>query len=286
MGRPPEAQHQVIGDVDQRADRALPGRDQPALHPFGGGAVADAPDHPAIEGRAPFGIVGANLHRTGELTRHRLGAIGVERAQPGRSEVARYAFHPHAIGPVGGDRHLDDRAGAAILGEGGADRRIAGQLDDPVMLLAQLQLADRAHHAVALDAADRALAQRHAIGRHHRAGQAQHALDPGAGVGRAAHHLHRRTAVHIRAGDDAQHLQLVGIGMRRGAHHLGDAEARQPLGRIVDPLDLQPDRVQRRGDLGQCGLGVEEGAQPFDRNLHARAPTPAESVGWSKAEKP
>ena len=44
----------------------------------------------------------------------------------------------------------------SVIGEGRADRRIGGQLDDPVMLVAELQLAHRAHHAVALDAADRA----------------------------------------------------------------------------------------------------------------------------------
>ncbi len=169
-----------------------------------------------------------------------------------------------------------------VIGEARAHRRILGQFDDAFMRIAQLELAHRAHHAVGFLPADRALAQFHPVGRDHRARQAEHALHPCTRIGRAADHLQRLAVTGI----DGQHLKLVGIGMRRGGQHLGDAEARQPLRGILDPLDLVADRTEGGGDLGGRCLGGEEVAEPFEREFHARAPTPPASVGWSKGEKP
>ena len=89
-------------------------------------------------------------------------------------------------------------------------------------------------------------------------GAAEHADQPGAGVGRAAHDL-QRLAV---AGIDGQHLQLVGLRMALGGQHLGDPERRQRLGRIVDAFDLQPDAGQRVGDRRRVGVGVEMVLEP------------------------
>ena len=54
----------------------------------------------------------------------------------GRREIAGDAAHAHAILPVGRDRDVDHRiVEPGIVGIGGADRRIGGQLDDAVMLV-------------------------------------------------------------------------------------------------------------------------------------------------------
>ena len=83
-----------------------------------------------------------------------------------------------------------------------------------------------------------------------------------------------------------EHLQLVGIGMARGAQHAGDPEPGQALGRVFDPLDFKPDGVELGGDRLDARLGIEVVLEPGQRELHAAAPTPPESVGTSSGEKP
>ena len=55
---------------------------------------------------------------------------------------------------------------------------------------------------------------------------------------------------------------------------------------IHEDFDFDPDSVELGRDFGQRRLGVEEVAQPFERELHDFAPTPADNVGWSNAENP
>src|SRR3546814_13405755 len=74
----------------------------------------------------------------------------VRSAEAGGGEVAGNAVDAQAILAGGGDGDIDHRVvEPAPLGEAGSDRRIGGQLDDAVMLLAQLQLAHGAHPAPA-----------------------------------------------------------------------------------------------------------------------------------------
>ena len=102
------------------------------------------------------------------------------------------------------------------------------------MLVAELELAHRAHHAVRLDPADRGFPEGHAAARDIGAGSAEHAEDPRAGIGRAAHDLERLAV----AGVDGEHLQLVGLGVALGGEHARDLERGKRLGGIVDALDL------------------------------------------------
>ena len=99
-----------------------------------------------------------------------------------------------------------------IGGEAGADRRIGRQVDDAVMLVRQLQLALRAHHAAALDAAYLADAKRHVDAGNIGAGRCESADQAGARIRRAADHLDRVAVARI----DHQHAQLVGVGMLFG----------------------------------------------------------------------
>ena len=249
--RPAEIDHHEIGDVDQRGDRLLANRGQPPRHPVGRGAVGDARHRLRVERRAARGVVGAHVgprpfardFHNGGLAIH-LGQR-LERAQPRRREIARDAAHAHAILPIGGDRHVDHRiVEARIIGVGRANRRVLGQFDDPVMPLADLQLARRTHHAVRIDPAHRAHRQRHVEPRHIGPRRPEHADQPGPRIGRAAHHLQRPLA-----GIDRQHLQLVRIGMRRRAQHLRHREGLKLLARIVDALDLEADARQRLDDF-------------------------------------
>src|SRR5690606_4924780 len=188
----------------------------------------------------------------------------------------------HAVRPIRGDRHVEHRAGAAVLRKSRADRRVLGQLDDPGVIVAELELARRAHHAVALDPADRALLELEAAGRDHRARRPEHADEARAGIRRAAYDL-QRLAVAVVDGED---LQVVRVRMRRRGQHPRDAEAGELLGRAVQRVRFGPER----GELGRAlrGAGLRLGVllQPGERDLQPRAPTPPESVGWSKALTP
>ena len=282
MRRATERQHHVVGDVDQRADRLLPRRNQPLLHPFGRSAVRNTAHNAAIECRAALRIVGTNFHGAGVSPGDLVIAQRLERAQTSSRQIARHAVYAHAIGPVRRNRHVQHRAGAVVFGKGCADRRIGGQFDDPLVIFAQFQFARGAHHAVGFDAANGVLAQHHAVCGHHRARNAQHALHPCTRIRRAAHDLQRLACTHV----DGKHLQLVRIGMRPGGEHFGHTEPGQLFRRVFDAFNFDADRVQLGRDFSQRCLGIEEVAQPFERELHAFAPTPAERVGWSNAEKP
>ncbi len=269
MARPAEVEHHVVGDVDQRRNRTLPHRFEPPPHPFRSGAIGDAADRATEKGRAAFGVVGTDRGGRGVFARDDGDVERLQRAEPGGGEVARDAAHAHAILPVGGDRNVDHRIGCArIIGEGGADRRVCGQFDNAVMIVAEFEFARRTHHAVRRDAADRRDLELHAVCRHHRAGQPEHTDQSRAGVGCTAHDLERGAV----AGIDRQHLQLVGLGVPFGGQHLGDAKARELLGGILDALDFEPDAVERRDDIVDGRIGFEMRLQPFEGDLHAEIP--------------
>ena len=280
MQRAAKVDHDVVGDVDQRADRLLADGLQAASHPFGRRAIGDAAHGAGVEGGAAVRIVGAHI-RSRSRARDLLHDDGIERSQARRRQVAGDAAHAHAILPVGRDRHVDQR----IVEPGPVridltDRRVGREFDDAVMVVAQLQLACRTHHAVGFDAADRGLLEHHAVGWHHRAFQTEDADQARAGIGRAAHDLQGLAVAMI----DGQHLQFVGLRMLVGGQHPGDLEPGELFGRIFDAVYLQADGIQRLEDGGKVRIGVEMRLEPAQGELHA--PTPPLSVGTSSAEKP
>ncbi len=273
--RTAKGEHQVVGEVNQQRNRALACAFQARLQPIGRGAIGDAGDDAAIERRAAFRIVSADFHRAIAALSKRGDRNRLQRPQPLRRKIAGDAVNTHAVRAVGRHRDLDHRVGTVVIGETRAHRRVVRQFDDPVVIFAQFQLADRAHHTVGFDPADRALAQHHAVGRNNRPGQAQHALHPRAGIGCAAHDLQRIAL----SGIDGEHLQLVSIGVARGGQHVGDAETGQLVRRVFDAFDLKSDGVQRIADFGHGGSRLKVILEPGERELHAFAPTPADSVG-------
>ena len=155
----------VIGDVDERADRPQADRPQPLLHPFGRGAVGHAAHEPQGEGRAEMRVGGREIEmdagRAVERAVIRLRRRRLQLAQPGRGEIARDAGDAGGVGTVRRHRDVDDGiVEPGVLRVSDADRRVVGQFDDAVVILAELELGRRAQHAVRLDAADDALGER------------------------------------------------------------------------------------------------------------------------------
>ena len=169
---------------------------------------------------------------------------------------------------------------ARIRGEGRPDRSVGRKFDDPAMVVTKLELARRAHHSAAFDAADRSDLQGDVAARNVGAGRSKHAHHAGAGIRSSANDLDFLTA----AGIDGEDLELVRLRMLLRGENLGDAERGQRLRRIGDALDFQSDRRQLVGDFSRGAIGLEMLLEPAQAELHA--PTPPEIVGTSSALKP
>jgi hypothetical protein len=195
-------------------------------------------------------------------------------AEARRGEVAGDAVHAQAIGAVGRHLDLDHRVvEAERLGGRHADDGVGGQVDDAAVVVAELQLAARAQHAVALLAADLAGLERDAGAGNEAAGRGEDALHAGARVGRAAHDLDDRAG----AGVDLAQPQAIGVGMLHGLDDMADDEALQRFGRVADALDLEAQHGEAVAQLGQARGGVEMLAEPGQGELHRTC---------SRAEKP
>ena len=210
---------------------------------------------------------------------------GGKHTQPSRRKIARDAVKPHAIGPVGVDRHIEHRIGLRIIGKARANGRIGGEFDNPVMIVTQLQLARRTHHAVAFYPAHGSDLEHHAVRRNHRAGQAQHADEARARIGCAADDGERQAPVDLGACIDSEHLQLVRIGMAAGGEHPGYAETGELVRRVFDPLNLKPHGVKLGGNLRHTRIGFEEIFEPGKRELHNAAPTARKKIVRAEARR-
>ena len=153
------------------------------------------------------------------------------------------------------------------------------QFDDPVVIIAQLQLAHRGHHAVAVDTPDIAHRQGHIQTGHIIARLGQNHRDPRARIGCAADDL-LNTVVR----GDLAHPQTIGVGVLFCLFHLGQGETGQRLGRVHDLFDLQPEIGQRLGDFVNRGCGVEVLFEPGEGEFHRIVPRHT-SVGACLADR-
>ncbi len=243
----------------------------------GDGAVGHALD--AARGEHRTGV--ARLLRKFELDVRRAGVgafdagdglLRLQRAEARSRQIARDAAHAGAVRPVRRQLHLEHRIGephhvdvtlADVAGH------VGGELDDAGSFGGQFKLGGRAHHAVRHDAAHGLLLERDLRAGNVSAERCEHAEETGARVGGPAHHFEQRRALlHL----DLNDLQLVGIGMLAGLDDARDAKRRQLVGRIVDALDLQPDRRQPRRDLIDRRLRPQVILEPGQREFHLFGP--------------
>ena len=190
----------VIGEevrhIHEERDRPQPDRPQRILQPNRRWPVFHPPDHATIKDRALIQRILINAHGNGarETARHRFCIACLQRAKPTCGQIARNPAHAQSIGPVRRDRNLDHRVHLGrIICRQPIDKALPhlarGQLNDAVMLIRQLHLTLRGHHAKALDAADLAHTNGRINPRHIDAGLGHHHGDALTGIGRAADDL-------------------------------------------------------------------------------------------------
>ena len=265
---------QVIRDVDQRVDGPQADLLEALLHPLGGRAVLDAAhEAQGEEGRQMLvrrGEIEGHAHRAGEDARHGLDLAILQAAKPSGREIPRHPMHARRIRPVGGEVDLDQRLIEARIGHIGLPhRRVGGQFDDALMVVGELKLEGRAEHAVRLDPANDALAQRDALGRDIGPRGREDAFQPRARIGRAADHLNGRLAAGVHEAD----AQPVRIGMGLGLDHMGDDEGFQLFSGVLDMLDLEADARERLDDLAGRSVGVEVVLEPGEGEFHVEPAT-------------
>ena len=250
MQRAAAVEGDVIGDVDERADRPQADRPQPLLHPLGRRAVGHAADEPQGEGRAEMPVLGREIEthagRAIERAFIGFGRGRLELSKSRRGEIARDSRDPRGVRTVRRHRDVDDRIvepGEARVRN--ADWRVGGQFDDALMVVAELELGGRAQHAVRFDAADDAFGEGELLAGNVGPDGREHALHAGPRVRRAADDLHR-----LAAGVDDADSQPVGVGMLLGLDDRTDDEAIILVARVLDQFDLEADAGQRIDDLG------------------------------------
>ncbi len=151
--RPAAIEGEVIGDVDERVDRAQADRAQALLHPLRRRAVLDAAHQAQREGGAEARVVGGEIERDGGRAVEASGdgrrRLRLQRPQARRGEVARDSRDARRVGAVGREIDVDDGIVEAGVGRiGPPDRRVVGQVDDAVVIVGQLQFGGRTQHAV------------------------------------------------------------------------------------------------------------------------------------------
>ena len=198
---------------------------------------------------------------SGAGRRVRLGD-GEREAEVG-GELAGDADDAHRVGPVRGDREVEDRVvEAEELADVGAGRGGRVEVEDAVVVVAEAELARRTEHAVGDLAADLAPLDGHPAG------------EGGAGGGERGEHagVHVRGAAHDAggavAGVDVDEAEPVGVGVGDDVEDPRDGDAGELGAGGLDGFDLEADLVQGGDDLVD---GPVEGGEVPDPGQRGRA---------------
>ena len=273
-----------VGDVDERGDGPRTDGAQPLLQPGRARPVAHAAKRAEREDGARIaGVVGeGEAHLAGRLegVGHGRGVQRLQRPEPRSGKLAGEPANGEAVTAVGGDGNVDDGAFEPESdGCGRADLRRVAQVDDAVVVLADLQLARRAQHALAQDAPDLRALEHRAGHRDHRTLGREDALHAEPHVGCAADHLEGPVL-----GLDHAQPETVGVGVLAHAGDVADGEGVQIGAAGLDAFELEADGRQRPADRRGVGVGLEVLLEPGQRELHRTRP--AKVVGRSRGTKP
>jgi len=152
-----------------------------------------------------------------------------------------------------------------------AERRVGRQFEQAAVVLGQLELARRAQHAEALDAAQLALADLERLAvlarRQFGADGGERNADASTRVGGTADDLQRAVRA-VRTGIDRAHAQLVGVRVLFGFEDLGDDDAVEGGRDGALLFDFHAGHRQQMGQRIAAQFRVAELAQPRFGELH------------------
>jgi hypothetical protein len=274
MHRLTELEDDVVGDVDDRADAALPRAPQTLAQPERRWPrVIDIDEDTMVEPRT--GRPGGERDRRRlPRTRSRRGALdgsrdrrAVRAAEGGTGEggdLAGKPLHRHRIAAVRRDRELQHRlVEVEDRTDIGAQGRICRKFEDAVGDFGEAELFGRAQHAGGFHTAQFGGLDLEVTGQH-RPDLRKRRAQPGSGVGCPADDL------HLRATDrHATDLQLVGLRMSFSREDLGDHDAAEGRRRGHDRLELETCEGHAIAQLARRETGVDPSFQPGQRQLHA-----------------
>ena len=268
MERLPQLEQDVVGHVDDVVDGARAQSGDALDKPVRGRTHLDVADDARRVARAQLGLVDLYRDEVGDLLvverpRHLAWRLVAPRDVVHRAHLARKALHGQAVGTVRRDLEVEHRVREALpLGELGPERRVFGQHHDARVVAANAQLACRADHAVALDAAKLGFLDLDVAGQH-RANRGDGDLLTSRDVGGAADDLRGLLAV---AKVDGRDVHMVAIGVRLAGEHVSDLDALQVGAHLADALDAGAGQVEPVTEVLQPIGDLDHRVEPFKRN--------------------
>ena len=180
-----------------------------------------------------------------------------------RGELASNAADSHRVGTVGRDGEVEhDVVESEHLAHVGAERRVGGQRDDAVVVVAEPELARRAQHSLGDDTANLAAFDLEVAGQH-RADLRERHDHSRFDVGRAAHDA-QLTGAELDVGQ----ANAIGIGVRNDIEDASNDDTVDVASGLVDGLDFQAELVERVGDVAGRGRDRRELADPREGRAH------------------
>ena len=266
-------EHHVVGDVDGGVDAAHATAAQTLDHPVRGRAGQVDVLHYATQ-VARAGLGSQHLDRTGFLVRSRYG-LDLQRLDRGvvqGTHFPRQTGDGQTVAAVRGQVDVDDGVvQLQVAADALAHRRAGRQLQQAAVVVADLQFAGRAEHAVGFHAAQLGLLDGEVAGQRGADGGERH-LKARAHIGRAADHLEGFLAVA-----DLADIELVGIGMTLDGNHFADDDALEATGRRFDAVHFQAGHGQPGNQILVRSRRVHPATQPLFTEFH-RTPV------WQLAE--
>ena len=257
-------------DVDDHVDRAHAAELEALAHELGRGQALHVRQHARRVGGAGGRVVDADraeVLRGGVRQLREVHGRHLHGTAEDRGELARDADDREAVAAVPGDLHVEDRLGLPVrveLRERRAGLRGGVQLQDAGMVRGELELARRAEHAEALDAAELALLQRLAALGDLGADVGERSDEPRAAVGGAADDLEVLLAV-----EDGTDVEMVGIGVRLAGLDERGADAGEVDADLLDALDRDAGERDAVGEFLDGEVGdVDVFGEPADGKLH------------------
>ena len=263
----PEFEHDVVGDVDQRRDRADAAALQATDHPFGAcRARIDAADDAAAVARAG----GRRLQRdrtghfAGDGDRGDLREDGAGAGE--RCDLARDSCERQAVGAV---RRQLQRQHAVVEVEQAAHvvagDRIGGERQQSRGVLVDAEFLGRAEHPRRLDAAHLGDLD-HEVAGQHGTGQRAGNLHADGDVRRAADDLLHRSVADIDAAD----VEPVGVRVLAHFEHVADDDLGEGRRDGFVFLDFEAGHGQEVRKLVTAAFGGDEGTEPGFGEFHDR----------------